>query len=261
MKVAVTVSAEFMVTVHVSVPDEQPVHAENVDPAAGVAVSVTIVPLLKGAIQVAPQLMDPSLLVTVPVPVPSLVTDRLKVPFWIRLKVATTVSAEFMVTVHVAVPDEQPIHPANVDPDAGDAVSVTIVPLLKGAIQVAPQLMDPSLLVTVPLPVPSLEIDKLKVWICWVKVADTFCAEFMVTVHVCVTDEQPLHPANVDPVAGVAVSVTTVPLVKVAEQLMPQLIDPTLLVTVPVPVPCGVTVSRKVAGTMLSADGCDVLPL
>jgi hypothetical protein len=63
----------------------------------------------------------------------------------------------------------------------------------------------------------------------------------------------PLHPANVDPSAGIAISATTVPLAKLAEQVpvgvpVPfklQLIPPELLVTVPVPAPAPVTVKVK----------------
>jgi hypothetical protein len=66
---------------------------------------------------------------------------------------------------------------------------------------------------TVPAPVPDL----LTVSVYWVtvttlNVAVTFCAEFIVTVHVAdVPVHAPLHPANVDPAAGVAVSTTDVP--------------------------------------------------
>jgi hypothetical protein len=56
--------------------------------------------------------------------------------------------------VHEPVPEQAPDHPANVDPDAGVAVSVTGVPLSKFAVQVAPQLIPDGVLVTVPEPVP-----------------------------------------------------------------------------------------------------------
>ena len=47
----------------------------------------------------------------------------------------------------------------------------------------------------------------------------------------------PDHPAKVDPAAGVAVKVTTVPLLKAAEQVLPQLKAAGELVIVPLPVP------------------------
>jgi hypothetical protein len=48
----------------------------KVDPVAAVAVRATLVPLVKDALQVLPQAMPLGLEVTVPVPVPLLVTDR-----------------------------------------------------------------------------------------------------------------------------------------------------------------------------------------
>ncbi len=53
----------------------------------------------------------------------------------------------------------------------------------------------------------------------------------------------PDQPAKAEPVAGAAVSVTTVPLEKDCEQVDPQLIPAGELVTVPVPAPPLVTVS------------------
>src|SRR5437016_2079047 len=52
----------------------------------------------------------------------------------------------------------------------------------------------------------------------------------------------PVQPWKVEPVAGVAVRVTCVPLSKAAEQVAPQLIPAGLEVTVPRPVPSGITV-------------------
>jgi hypothetical protein len=77
---------------------------------------------------VAPQLIPAGLEVTVPLPVPDLLTESVNV---CTLKVAVTDVAAFMVTEHVPVPEQPPpLQPANVDPPAGDAVSVTAVPLL-----------------------------------------------------------------------------------------------------------------------------------
>src|SRR5207302_1723940 len=75
------------------------------------------------------------------------------------------------------------------------------------------------------------------------KLAVTDRAALMVTVQVVPeAASQPLQPVNVDPVAGVAVRVTTVPLSKAAEQVAPQLIPAGSEVTVPLPVPALVTV-------------------
>src|SRR5438309_12109717 len=57
---------------------------------------------------------------------------------------------------------------------------------------------------------------------------------------------QPVQPANLNPAVRLAVDVTAVPLVKLAEQVAPQLIPAGALVTVPLPVPPGVTVRVKV---------------
>ena len=47
----------------------------------------------------------------------------------------------------------------------------------------------------------------------------------------------PVQPSKVEPLAGVAVRVTCVPLAKEAEQVAPQLMPVGLEVTVPLPVP------------------------
>ena len=62
-------------------------------------------------------------------------------------------------------------------------------------------------------------------------------------VHVGVPVHAPDHPANTEPVPGVAVSVTGVPLANVALHAVPQLMPDGLLVTVPVPVPLLCSVS------------------
>ncbi len=58
--------------------------------------------------------------------------------------------------------------------------------------------------------------------------------------------EQPVpdQPAKIEPEAGVALRVMAVPLLRVAEQALPQLIPAGLLVTVPLPVPVSATVSE-----------------
>ena len=86
LKVAVTDFAALIVTVQeVPAALSQPDQPAKIELAAGAAVSVIDVPLLKDAEQVAPQLMPEGDEVTVPVPAPVLLTVREKV--W-RLKVA-----------------------------------------------------------------------------------------------------------------------------------------------------------------------------
>jgi hypothetical protein len=72
------------------------------------------------------------------------------------LKVAVTGVAAVTVTTQVPVPEQPPpIQPANVEPSAGNAVSVTAVPLAKFAEQVVGQLIPAGALDTVPVPVPA----------------------------------------------------------------------------------------------------------
>jgi len=70
------------------------------------------------------------------------------------------------------------------------------------------------------------------------KFAVTVVLAVRVTVQLPVPEQPPpLQPMKLDPVSGVAVSVTGGSLLKVAEQVAPQLIPPGLEVTVPLPVP------------------------
>ena len=66
--------------------------------------------------------------------------------------------------------------------------------------------------VTVPLPVSKFDLLTCKGKVCSVNVAVTVLAAFMVTVHVAPdTASHPVQAVKLDPTAGVAVSVTTVP--------------------------------------------------
>ncbi len=75
-KVAVTAVALLIVTTHAPVPEQpppdQPVNAE---PLTAAADNATISPELKNAEQVAPHAIPAGLLVTVPAPVPILLSD------------------------------------------------------------------------------------------------------------------------------------------------------------------------------------------
>lgn len=61
--------------------------------------------------------------------------------------------------------------------------------------------------------------------------------------HAPVPLHAPDQPSNVEPEAGAAVSVTAVPLAKLALQVWPQLMPEGLLLTVPEPAPPFCTVS------------------
>jgi hypothetical protein len=115
-------------------------------------VRVTLVPLVKFAEQVGPQLIPAGALVTVPVPPPDFVTLRGKVP---TLKTAPTDWAADMVTTHDPVPEQAPLQPPKTDPAAGAAVRVTTVPALKSLEQVPGHVIPAGLLVTVPEPAPD----------------------------------------------------------------------------------------------------------
>ena len=71
--------AALIVTLHVPVPVQPPpLQPVNVEPAAGVAVKVTAVPLANAAEQVAPQETPAGALETVPIPAPAFVTVSVK---------------------------------------------------------------------------------------------------------------------------------------------------------------------------------------
>ena len=105
--------------------------------------------------------------------------------------------------------------------------------------------MPIGLLVTVPTPEPVLFTVSVKA--CTAKVAVTVVAALRVTLQVPVPEQlPPLQPEKVEPAAGVAVRVTTVPLVNEATHVEPQEMPAGALVTVPVPAPDLLTVSAKV---------------
>jgi hypothetical protein len=222
--------------VHVPVPvHPAPLQPEKMDPVTGVAVKITVVPELKPYEHVEPQLIPAGLLVTIPLPVPDLLTVSMIV---CRPKFAVTEVAAVMLTVQVPAPVQPaPLQPVKIDPGAARAVNVTAVLDGKEYEQLEPQLIPTGLLLTVPLPAPVLptlrvyEVFKLKL-----AVTVTFVAKF--TVQVPVPEQPPpLQPVKVEPAAAVAVNVTTVFAGKEYEQVEPQLIPDGLLVTVPFPLP------------------------
>jgi len=99
----------------------------NPESGDGVASRVTVVPNEYDSEQSEPQLIPAGVEVTVPPPSPDLVTVSAK---FCRLNVAATDLTALMVTVHVeAETVSHPVQPRKVEPRAGEAVSVTAVPL------------------------------------------------------------------------------------------------------------------------------------
>src|ERR687897_616774 len=110
-----------------------------------------------------------------------------------RPNVAVTSRAWSIATTHVLVPESgQPSQPANVDPGAGVAVSVTSVPCGKPSEQSDPQLMPVGSLVTVPLPPPdgtTVRVRVTGVGEVFVNCATTLCAWSIDTVQVPVPEQ------------------------------------------------------------------------
>src|SRR3954469_22271855 len=99
------VTAQLPVPVH---PSDQPL---KVDPDAGAAASVTTMPAGYCTVQSLAQVMPASELVTVPAPLPPLVTVRVKLFGGIVLNVAPTVLAASIVTLHAPMPEQAPDQP------------------------------------------------------------------------------------------------------------------------------------------------------
>jgi len=233
------VRTAVIVTLQAAVPVQLPPQPANVEPVDADAVRVTTVPVVKEVVQAVPQLMPTGVLVTVPLPVPDLVTVSAKDDC---TKVAVTVVAALSVTTQVLVPVQPPpLQPLNVEPVCGDAVRVTTVPIVNEVVHVVPQLMPAGELVTVPTPAPAFETVRARD-VC-TKVAVTVVAAFIVTVQVPVPEQPPpLQPLKVEPVAAAAVRVTIVPVAYDAEHVVPQVMPVGELVTVPLPAPAFETV-------------------
>ena len=127
------------------------------------------------------------------------------------LNVAVTARAAVIASTQLPVPVQAPLQPANFEPVAAAAVSVTDAPLAKLALQVVPQLMPPVFDVTVPAPVPFLATVSAKLAVVLLNVAVTLRACVIDTAQLAVPVHAPLQPANVEPLAAAALSVTLVP--------------------------------------------------
>lgn len=113
--------------------------------------------------------------------------------------------------------------------------------------------------VTTPPPAPAVPTVSAYVGMTTLKLAVTFLAASIDTVHVVdVPLHAPAQPPNVLLAPGVAASVTRVPVVNGAEHVEPQLMPAGLDVTAPVPLPVVVTpsacvCSANVAVTLFAA--------
>lgn len=97
-------------------------------------------------------------LVTEPEPVPAKETVNVTE----GTNVAVTVTFEFIATVHVPVPvHAPPLQPVNTELPCGAAVRDTLEPEVNVEEHVAPQLIPVGELVTCPVPVPALVIDRV----------------------------------------------------------------------------------------------------
>jgi hypothetical protein len=111
----------------------------------------------------------------------------------------------FPVSVTVPLLQPLPVQPANVDPLAATAAKTICVPLLALWLQSAPQSIPVA--VTVPLPLPALLTTSVKE----LRLKVAAHVMFPVSVTVPLLQPLPVQPANVDPLAAVAVSVTELP--------------------------------------------------
>lgn len=112
-------------------------------------------------------------------------------------------------------------------------------------------MMPGGLLRTVPLRVPVLVTVKTNPAL---KVAPTDLLAVIATEHLPTPRQAPVQPTNAAPVAGVAVSCTTDPSVKLAVHAVPQSIPVGLLVTVPLLVPAFVIVKLTRAMKLAVSD-------
>ena len=106
------------------------------DPVAATAISATVEPKTNGELHRSPQSIPAGALVTVPRPVPVLVTTIGKLS---SSKTAVTVAAAVSETVQLPLPVQAPVQALNLEPAAGCGLSVTLVFQSKAALQVVPQ--------------------------------------------------------------------------------------------------------------------------
>ena len=154
----------------------------------------------------------------------------------VAVKVAVTVTAAESVKLQVLLllppVHDTPLQPPNVEPELGDADSVTVAPETKVSAQSAPQLTPAGTDVIVPVPPPALDTFKEEL-----KVATTMRSVVMLAVQVPVPEQAPDQPENVLPGVGVAVKTADAPETKSSVQSLghaipvPVMLPPAPLVT------------------------------
>jgi hypothetical protein len=124
LNVAVTVTV--LATRQIPVPVQPPLQPAKSDPAAGENVNVTVVPPGYVSVQSPPQLIPAGLDVTVPAPVPFLLTVT-TIGCGTTEKVAVTVAV--VDATQVPAPAQPPpFQPVKTEPASAVAVNVTFVP-------------------------------------------------------------------------------------------------------------------------------------
>src|SRR6056297_3279057 len=161
MKLAETARGPSMEIVHAPSPLQSPAQLSNANPDAGIAVSVTSVPVGNSAEHVPGQSMPPGMLVTLPPP--WIVTSSAGSP-GTAVNVATTNRSCSIDTTHGPVPEQSPDQPKNVKPGSGSACRITFSAGRKSAAQdVSGQSMPEGMLVTLP-PALTLTFKVFRAW-------------------------------------------------------------------------------------------------
>jgi hypothetical protein len=108
----------------------------------------------------------------------------------------------------LSVAVQSPEKPVKTDPGSGVAVRVTKLPIGKFAWQLLPQLIAAGLELTVPDPVPCLEMVRVGVLEANVALTDRFWSRTTVHPFGLVPVQSPDQPVKTDEASGVAVRLT-----------------------------------------------------